>query len=351
MFSLEAVKARHGDCLLLHWGEADHPRIALIDGGPETVYAQYLAPRLRKLAKQRGVEKLKLDLTMVSHIDDDHINGVLDLADDIENGDAPAEIDKLWFNSLEGLLDTEIARGTKAQVTASIDAITPGVASEWDRKIIASVPQGQLLHAFADRQGILDLMNAPYAPIVMFSKGQKPAKIKGLTLTVLGPFADEVEELRKKWKELRKEGIAAAFRDASPYNLSSIVVMLEYDGKRALLTGDARGDKVMAGLDARGLMTDGKIHVHLLKLPHHGSQNNVTRGFFENVTADHYVVSGDHEKFPNPHENAMKWLAEARGDADYKIYCTYDLPYMREIFGERLRVPRENGASVVADLA
>jgi beta-lactamase superfamily II metal-dependent hydrolase len=82
--------------------------------------------------------------------------------------------------------------------------------------------------------------------------------------------------------------------------------MAEYDGKRAILTGDARGDKVLNGLDQKRLLKQGRLHVDLLKLPHHGSQNNVAPEFFERLTADRYVVSGDHEKFPNPHEQALR---------------------------------------------
>src|SRR5262249_29724412 len=127
MFALEAVKAKHGDCLLLHWGKENDPKIALIDGGPDTIYAKYLKRRLESLAKERKKNKINLDLTMVSHIDDDHINGILALADDIENGNAAADINVLWFNSLEGLLNDKIADGSKAQVTASIGALAPKV--------------------------------------------------------------------------------------------------------------------------------------------------------------------------------------------------------------------------------
>ena len=347
MFMIEAVKAKHGDCLLLHWGAG---KLALIDGGPDTVYENFLKPRLERLRDECGARKLQLDLTMVSHIDDDHINGILALADDIENGDAPAKIGVLWFNSLEHLLDEPIAEGTTAQVTAAVGALLPHVKNKWDQKVLASVPQGQLLHGFAQREGIFDLMNDPYQPLVMTAKKQKSAPIAGLELTVIGPFAKEVEALRKKWKKLRKESVTAAFSDPSPYNLSSIVVLCEFDGKRALLTGDARGDKILNGLKEKDLLEDSSIHVDLLKLPHHGSQNNVTKEFFEQVTADTYVVSGDNDKFPNPHKKAMEWLADARGDDDYLICCTYDLPYMHKIFGKKLVVPKSTETSVMAVL-
>jgi hypothetical protein len=46
----------------------------------------------------------------------------------------------------------------------------------------------------------------------------------------------------------------------------------------------------------------------------------------------------------------MGWLKQARGDDDYVVYCTYDLPHMRTIFGERLRVPAAGEMSISAAL-
>ena len=52
LFSLEALKAEHGDCLLLHWGTASARRTLLIDGGPRGVYQDALRPRLMQLRAQ-----------------------------------------------------------------------------------------------------------------------------------------------------------------------------------------------------------------------------------------------------------------------------------------------------------
>jgi ABC-type transporter Mla MlaB component len=354
MFILEAIKAKHGDCLLLHWGTDDDPGLALIDGGPNRVYAEFLKPRLEELASQRGQNPLKLDLTMVSHIDEDHIAGLLDLAEEIENQDASVRIDLLWHNSLEGLLDEKI-QGPSSNVTAAVGSRFPGLQdshSPWMQKVLASVPQGQELHAFAKRMGIYDTMNAPYHPLIIADPRERAADIKGLQITVVCPASAEVEKLRKQWVKLRREGITADYTDRSPYNLSSLVVIVEYEKKRMLLTGDARGDLILQGLRQRNLLRNDNdtIHFDLLKLPHHGSSNNVEEDFFRRITADTYVVSGDYVRFLNPNEDAMRWLAKARDGADYTVCCTYDLPHMRSIFGNKLRVPDGNNSSVKAEI-
>lgn len=350
MFILEALKAKHGDCLLLHWGTKAAPGLMLIDGGPGGTYHEFLKSRLQELAAARRRTEVPIDLAMVSHIDDDHIAGLLDLAEEMESRSAPATIGRLWHNSLEGLLDEPLNMASVNRATASLAGSPPRSTGLWYSKVLASVRQGQLLHGFARRLGLETTMNAPFQPVVAVRPRQRPMKLRGLSLTVIGPSAAEIEKLRKAWKKKRVAGIMAAYEDDSPYNLSSIIVLAEFAGKRMLLTGDARGDHIIAGLKRRRLLKDGKFHVDLLKLPHHGSENNVTPEFFEQVTADRYVVSGDGKKFPNPHKNAMKWLAAARGRSRYKVYCTYDLAHMRSRFGSKLVVPGSGKSSISAKL-
>ena len=94
------------------------------------------------------------------------------------------------------------------------------------------------------------------------------------------------------------ESKIAAYLDSSVYNLSSIVVLARAKRKTMLLTGDARGDDVLAGLREAGLLRRSPLHVDVLKLPHHGSDRNVETDFFRKIVADHYVVSADGGRQP-----------------------------------------------------
>jgi hypothetical protein len=66
------------------------------------------------------------------------------------------------------------------------------------------------------------------------------------------------------------------------------------------------------------------MHVNILKVPHHGSANNLDDDFFERVTADHYVFSGNGEH-GNPERAALAMLFRARGSAPLQIHFTYPL--------------------------
>lgn len=119
--------------------------------------------------------------------------------------------------------------------------------------------------------------------------------------------------------------LLAAYADKSIRNLSSIVCLVEAGGKRLLLTGDARGDKILEGLSNAGLLDGGPLEVDVLKGPHHGSDRNVEQEFFEQVIADTYVFSGD-GKHGNPERDTLTWLTDARGeDAEYDIVLTYPI--------------------------
>src|SRR5262245_51862817 len=86
ILSLEVRRARSGDCLLLHFGTPADPGLIVVDGGPAQVYPSFLKPRLVDLRKARAKDDrdpLRIDAVIISHIDDDHINGILDLTRDL----------------------------------------------------------------------------------------------------------------------------------------------------------------------------------------------------------------------------------------------------------------------------
>ena len=146
----------------------------------------------------------------------------------------------------------------------------------------------------------------------------------------------ELEELQKEHDEYlraKKKGHAstasllAAYVDGSVSNLSSLVMLVEAEKKRILLTGDARGDKIIEGLQLTGLLGAGAnatLKVDVMKVPHHGSANNVEDDFFEKIVADHYVFSGDGEH-GNPEREAVEMLFEARPNDSFTMHFTYPI--------------------------
>lgn len=367
-FKLEVLKAKKGDCLLLHYGKAEAPALSLVDGGPPGVYPDFLAPRLAQLRGELvgDREPLPLELVMVSHIDSDHIEGVLRLLRAIEHArndqaDEPYEVGRLWHNGFKRLADA--GDGSAAAVRASLTGEKPK-----GEAVLASVGQGEDTSATAANLGIPRNEKSKLGDLVLAGESRKLPG--GLELTVLGPSVERVEELREKWaKEVdaKPEELVPAAVKETVYNLSSMIVVAQFDGKRILLTGDGVAKDILAGLDQEGLLDeDGRAHFDVLKMPHHGSDNNIKDpdDFIERVTADHYVLSGDGEH-GNPEPETLRMIAAARKDDAYDVWLTYregvkgltqnvaDFLAELEKAGSRAKVhfPADGALSMTIDLA
>jgi len=344
VLSFDVRRARKGDCSILHFGTPDEPGLILTDGGPSQVWKPQLKPRLAQIREARNVDDdqpLPVDLMMLSHIDDDHINGVLELTGELVTAaDAgeplPLKIRQLWHNSFD-----DIIGDTPQELLASVTAAygTAGLGGELDlegfaaatAQVLASVEQGIHLRDDARRLN-LPVNKAFDGKLVRVDGKTKAVDMgKGLKMTVVGPMKQELLNLQKEHdaflkksqKEKKAPASLAAFVDDSVANLSSIVVLAEATNKRILLTGDARGDKIMEGLEIVGLLPkNGHMQVDILKVPHHGSDRNMETIFFERVKANHYVFSGNGQH-GNPERKTLEMLLDARGNDEFAIHLTY----------------------------
>jgi hypothetical protein len=350
-FSLDVIRARKGDCLMVHYGTKTAPRLMMIDGGPSDVYKPNLRPRIEQLRDDRGLDdndSLPVDVLMVSHVDDDHIKGILDLTKELRTQKADGEprlirVQTLWHNCFDDLLTTT-PEELKVQAgfgTAALDGqIDVDESSEEFEvaKVLASIPQGRTLRDDAEflRDHVSWKLNDKFGGKLIITKdGSTPVTLDGgLKCTVIGPMQPQLQALqnehdaflREKKKQAATSSTLAAFVDDSIPNLSSIVVLAEAGGKRMLLTGDARGDKILDGCRLAGLLADDHktMHVDVLKVPHHGSANNMEVSFFKTITADHYVFSGNGEH-GNPERETIEMLFTARGKSKMTLYFTYPI--------------------------
>jgi hypothetical protein len=346
IFTLEILRAKHGDCLMLHYGTTDEPALALIDGGPSGVYASFLKPRLHALRLERGLppeQSLPIDLCMLSHIDDDHVLGLRDLTRELvqareDNKAELVHILDLWHNAFDDITkndSTEIAAAVADRFgPAALDGELPDDPgmNPSVMMVLASVNNGRQLRDNAVKLGIDRNVDTDGEMIVATDHSEPLDMGSGLTFTIIGPMLPEIEALQAdhaKWVAEHPDEVAtskeflASFDDDSVSNLSSIVVLAESGGKTILLTGDARGDKILEGMEFVGAVAPGdSIHVDVLKCPHHGSIRNLDTVFFERISADHYVFSAS-GKFGNPDRETLEMLAEVRGDDDYRVHLTY----------------------------
>lgn len=343
------LPAREGDCLWLRYGSAEAPRQILIDGGRSATYKTF-RDRLKALPAARR----HFELFIITHVDRDHIEGAMDL---LEDPQFPATFDQIWFNGYDHLKSAELETFGAVQgelVTAALLKRKKAWNAAWKGKAAA-----------------------------LRDDGLPTAKLDGgLTLTLLSPDREKLTALIPTWeKECRAAGIipgvapskpkskmveefgaidveALATRpfdpDTTKPNGTSIVVLAEYDGKRALLCADAHTDRLLASLKKLG--KNGKpLAVDLMKVPHHGSEGNVSRELLEAVRCPTYLISTNGSYFQHPRaisvSRILKYGAPQTIAFNYRSKFTtiWDEPQLKNQYGYQAVYPttKENGTLVV----
>jgi beta-lactamase superfamily II metal-dependent hydrolase len=320
VLGLHVVQADYGDCLLLQYGTEGAAKHILIDGGPDGVYADHLKYNLQEVAVHHG----RLDLVVLTHIDEDHVVGLVDMLSEIaqarSNGQAPLiEVCELWYNTFRPIESG--ANGTSDVVQAFTAYLSSSLAGDEMQSVAFSISQGEDLWKAAH---ILNIqLNTAFANrTVTPDNAPNPVEFDGLKLWVIGPSQAHLTRYKKDWDKwytkhkddpFSIEAVSEARDiDNSVSNLSSIMFLAEVPERRILFTGDGKCEDVMAGLKQAGLTgPDGKLHVDVLKVPHHGSVRNNSRKFFQKVTASQYVISaGKHKNDGNPDLKTLIWMVE-----------------------------------------
>jgi hypothetical protein len=334
------LPAEQGDALFIEYGAGAKRHRLLIDGGtPPT--ADAVVARIERLAP----EDRQFELLIVTHIDTDHIGGILRLLDDPPAG---LVFDDVWFNGWPQLepLSADLPLGPMTG-----DAILgPKDGEILDRLLELDVDGVVLGHNKAFGGG----------PVMVRATGPLPSHVLGggMRMTLLAPAHRALLKLRKEWVDVvreanrtedevrqivdaaaRRKGIdlplgdrpdvrsvlTTAFEsDRSPANGSSIVVLAEFDGKRALLTGDGFAPAITAGLD-RHLAPDERLSLSAVKLAHHGSRNNTSQAFLERLDCRRFLVSSSGAIFDHPDVEALSRVIVTSGP-DVELGFSYRAP-------------------------
>jgi beta-lactamase superfamily II metal-dependent hydrolase len=365
---LHVVQAEYGDCFLLEYGTPPVRRYLLVDGGPMMTYERHLGPELLAVAACGG----KLDLVMLSHVDSDHVGGLLDLMRELQEQRAEGcvqtiAIDALWHNAFD-----QTSRRAR-EIGARLQATT--VAANGTARMMTAVSftvqginQGHQLSMAAAALGIPVNPGFPTGCVLAHDASQ-PVRLDNLMLRVLGPSQTDLDELEEKWMEWLDEQTAAvasgdpfrvASADRSVPNLSSIMVLAQADGKSILFTGDGSGDHLLNGLKESALLDSrGRLSVDVLKVPHHGSDRSVSKSFFQIVLADRYVISAN-GRDGHPSLATMIWIVETARRQRREVEIAVTNPtastqqllaqYPADEYGYTLTVMDRGAHSMVLDL-
>jgi hypothetical protein len=354
---IELLPARLGDCLLVEClRDGRDPWRLLVDGGPPDTWP-LLQDRLGRLAADGQV----VDVAVVTHIDSDHIGGMVPL---LRDPAARAMVGDVWFNGEPQLPDEVRERVRSVTQGESVGAALAESARE------AAVPWNA---AFDGRAA--DVGEAGGFVAVPVRDG--PA------VTLLSPTTKRLSALGRRWRETLEKAEAkpgdqrdreldtpsplvdlvplSARRtssDGSTPNGSSIALLLEHRGASVLLAADAFASVLTQALTAlarhRGVDA---LDVDAVKVPHHGSRGNVSVAFVRGVPARHYLVSTNGDIFHHPDDEAVARIVTGapRGATLWFNYRTprtarWDDAALRAEHGYDVRYPADEAGGVVLTL-
>ncbi|MBS0155160.1 MAG: MBL fold metallo-hydrolase [Nitrospira sp.] len=359
---LRIYQSDKGDCLLVSGTVGGH---ILVDGGMRETFETHVRNDLGKLAKKNEA----LDLVYVSHIDQDHISGVLELLDNVmawrvyeyrkqegANVKAPKfpampAIKEIWHNAFSLLLKDNAGPVERLLAQSSL---VFGLSSDLKLQQLA-FEHHEL--AYSVREAIqvsqrvsAEQLNIPLNRqfdgqlIMSRSPAKRDARIGDMNIFVIGPLPSEVDHLCEEWNEwlrnnrdairkLKQEAeadarsignSAARIREllaarvdelgvrkrVTTPNLASVMLMVVDGQKKVLLTGDGHYEDILKGLEHHRMFdANDNLHINALKVQHHGSENNYHLDMAQRVTADNYIFCGN-GKHENPDTRVVKLICE-----------------------------------------
>ncbi|HMB54271.1 MAG TPA: hypothetical protein VKU40_13210, partial [Thermoanaerobaculia bacterium] len=190
--------------------------------------------------------------------------------------------------------------------------------------------QGEYLGALLESRDLPWNQAFDGGPVGLGDDGPRTRTLDGgLQLTVLSPYAEQLDALRPVWKKAvlnanfvpgdRDRALEQLERraryqppkvlgegdDDSAANGSSIALLAEHDGRRLLLAGDAQPDVLRRSLAA--LPDDGRP-IHAYKLSHHGSIGSQKRELIRAAATERYLVSTNGAYYDHPSTDTMQLI-------------------------------------------
>lgn len=332
-FSIHFLPARYGDSIWIEYGEPDNLKYILIDGGTGGT-----RKHINQMIDKIPGDNKTLELLVVTHIDKDHIEGILSFLEQPELG---ITINEIWFNGwchLPG--NPAIEHFGAVQGERLTEAILQKGIS-WNKR-------------FDNGPAVLPHDNSVLS--IRLSGGME--------LFLLSPSGENLANLKPVWdKEVREAGLdpgfglaavlapddgVEPFGDGSPdiekladtefhedeaaANGSSIAFMAEYGNKRVLFAGDAFPGVILDSLNR--IYGNGKVPVDLFKLSHHASAHITSPELLKKVKCKTFLISTNGSIYKHPSRETIARVIKTAGKKT-KLYFNYRTKY-NEIWDDDL---------------
>lgn len=396
MTLLKMFAARDGDAFLLK-EDAPIDAAILVDGGYASTFHDLILPILRDM----HASGQSIDLVIATHIDADHISGLLEFFKVNGKSEAPAviRVNSVWHNSLRCLpieRSNEVSSRDDQDILSAICSQGfPSSQAETASPQEISARQGSSLAALLLKGGY-SWNNGDGHQSIHSSNDVAIDIAKGVQLRVLGPSAERLDALRRQWlSELRRFGLVgkvgnneifddafeflcalnqardkatpkeiaykdvadqaldeAYIADDSLNNGSSIAVIIETPSSRMLFLGDAWAEDMAQSIRLLPGETF-PIFFDAIKIAHHGSVRNTSPALLELVDAPVFLLSSNGAKHNHPDFPVLKAIVDRPSRFTRHLHFNYSTPASRQLKNYRSRseatfVVHENSTGWIA---
>lgn len=317
------IPAEEGDFFWLTYGEETKHHI-LIDGGVESCGNKY-----EKILTYIEKNKEKVDAIVLTHVDNDHIQGALDGLGRMSTESLEQVVEKIIFNTGRGIAEKfstirEAYVEDQIVIHKHIDAygIGEGIAFE---KLLEERKLNEKLVSCTMSGDIVELLGG--AKLRIISPGEKQLVDlldkweEYMSVDNQDGYSTNLDNTKKDLEYLRKEKLLI---DNSVNNLSSIAFIFEYEEKKIAFLADSLPKVCIDGLRQHGI--GGEYPVDILKISHHGSRSNSSDSLLKILRTNNYLIStnGKGKKVPSKVVIAHLLKAHDKCEDKINIICNYD---------------------------
>lgn len=317
---IKFLKANHGDSIHIRFQDDEsNYRNILIDGGSRQTYEYRKGNKkkdgeLKQLINEIREQKEHIDLLILTHVDRDHIEGILTW---FEKDELAYElVKKVWFNSGRLIQKHFKANGLKSEKlelnlqVGKDTGIDQGVTFEkyiekhniWDSKLIKSGDAYPFYNLFfqivsPNEEALENLLGKwdDEAPIrdtaPRDNEYDKPMRQL---------LKEEVVVAEDELKKIENDSDYFKDNDGSIHNGSSIAFILKYKETNVLFLGDAYPSVVIKGLSEFDYTMEKPLDANFVKVAHHGSINNTNYHLLKTINSNRYVLSTNGSYYQHP---------------------------------------------------
>lgn len=316
--TIELLNVGDGDAIIVSLDKENKNLIVVIDGGENRDYLTKVKPALEKLLLEK--EKKAPDIVVATHYDSDHIGGLIPLIDDYIQ-----DISEVWVHrspelsrEVTPLLEVNKESNTlrspnsflfKINLIAANSSISEeAIATKSDfiitslkqlETFLGKIPKAKVKHVYHGYSfagwpelKVLGPTEAFYKSLFPKTKSLEQLIIeetidysKEDTINNQKRIASFISSTQNPCENLKTDTTAKL----TPTNKASIILAIDKGNKRFLFTGDA------------GITSFKKIpnwqqelaNIYWLKIPHHGSDNNISTEIISVMKPEYADNSGD----------------------------------------------------------